>query len=124
MTSVQAVQPGVPFTIALHLHHQPGFHTYWKKPGIVGLPTSIEWTLPEGFTAGPLQWPAPQIVDMAGHPAHGYKRDVLLLTEITPPKTIVGDSLAFTGKLAWMACSKECFPGFQTRTVKAPRPPR
>jgi thiol:disulfide interchange protein DsbD len=117
VSDVAAIQPSVPFTVALHIHHHEGFHTYWKNPGIVGVPTSIKWTLPEGFAAGPIPWPAPEVVEMATHPAHGFHRDVLLLTEITPPAKLVADSVTLTGSLAWMACARECHPGFATRTI-------
>ncbi|NIP92826.1 MAG: hypothetical protein GWO24_04910, partial [Akkermansiaceae bacterium] len=120
VSEVAAIQPGVPFTVALHIRHQPGFHTYWKNPGIVGVPTSIDWKLPEGFEAGPIRWPAPRIVDMATHPAHGYHRDVLLLTEITPPGRIAASSITLEGRLTWMACSKTCHPGFATRRLTLP----
>ena len=48
------VQPGKPFDVALHLHSDPGWHTYWINPGDAGLATSITWMLPPGFTAGPI----------------------------------------------------------------------
>lgn len=120
VSSVAAIQPGVPFTAAIHIRHHEGYHTYWKNPGIVGVPTSIEWTLPEGFAAGPIQWPAPEVVDMATHPAHGYHRDVLLLVDITPPMTIAADSVALEADLAWMACARDCNPGFATRQLNLP----
>ncbi len=120
VSEVAALQPGVPFTIALHIHHHPGFHTYWKNEGIVGVPTSIDWMLPKGFKAGPIQWPAPEVVEMATHPAHGYHRDVLLLVEITPPDQIAAESVILQGELTWMACSKTCHPGFGTRRITLP----
>src|SRR4051794_33600541 len=56
-----SMQPGKPITVALHLVHDPRWHTYWIFPG-TGLPTSIEWTLPPGWKAGPIQWPAPRVL--------------------------------------------------------------
>jgi thiol:disulfide interchange protein DsbD len=120
VADVSAIQPGVPFTVALHVRHEEGFHTYWKAPGIVGLPTMIEWKLPPGFKAGPIEWPSPELVDMASHPAHGYHRDVLLLTRITPPKTIEAKSVTLVGDLTWMACRKTCHPGFALRKITIP----
>ena len=120
VSDVSAIQPGVPFTIALHIHHHQGFHTYWKAPGIVGVPTSIAWKLPAGFQAGPIQWPAPKVVDMATHPAHGYHRDVLLLVEVIPPREITAPSVNFVGDLTWMACSRTCNPGFAQRRLSLP----
>lgn len=118
VSEVAAVQPGVPFTVALHLRHHEGYHTYWKSPGIVGVPTSIEWSLPPGFAAGDIQWPAPELVDMATHPAHGFHREVLLLVAITPPAAITADSVTLTADLAWMACARDCNPGFATRALR------
>ena len=41
-----SVQAGKPFDIALHLHTDPDWHTYWINPGDAGLATMIKWTLP------------------------------------------------------------------------------
>jgi thiol:disulfide interchange protein DsbD len=120
VSEVSAIRPGVPFAVALHIQHQEGFHTYWKAPGIVGVPTSIEWKLPKGFQAGPIQWPAPSLVEMATHPAHGFHREVLLLVEITPPKKVLAESVVLTGDLTWMACSNTCHPGFAARSISLP----
>ena len=55
-----AIVPGQPLTVALRLKHDPHWHTYWQVPGDSGLPTTIKWALPEGWSAGPIQWPVPQ----------------------------------------------------------------
>src|SRR5262245_53837871 len=60
VSEVTSIVPGKPFYVGLHLQHQPGDHTYWRFPGIVGVPTGIKWELPEGFKAGPIEWPEPQ----------------------------------------------------------------
>ena len=109
---VTAVQPGVPFSVALHVLPAKNFHTYWKYPGIVGIPTSVKWTLPGGFRAGEISWPAPKIVDMASHPAHGFHRELFLPILITPPAEITGETVTLSGQLSWMACHRECYPGF------------
>src|SRR5262249_49322754 len=36
---------------------RPGWHVYWLNPGDAGLPTSVRWTMPDGFTVGALRWP-------------------------------------------------------------------
>ncbi len=117
VSEVKSIQPGVPFTVALHILPDKHYHTYWKYPGIVGLPTSVKWRLPEGFHAGEIAWPTPEVVDMAGHPAHGFRRELFLPVVITPPKKLSVSSVTLTGELAWMACHKECHPGFATRSL-------
>ena len=114
------VTPGRPLTLGLHIHHLPGFHTYWKSPGIVGMATSIEWSLPEGFTASKIRWPYPQNTFMSKYPCHGYERDVTLIVDITPPEQITAKEVKFKAKSAWMCCAKGCFPGFETFEITLP----
>jgi DsbC/DsbD-like thiol-disulfide interchange protein len=39
----------------------PGWHVYWRNPGDSGGPPRVRWTrLPPGWSAGEIEWPAPQ----------------------------------------------------------------
>lgn len=107
----RSIAAGRKFTVALKIHHHEKFHTYWKNPGIAGMPTEIRWQLPEGFTAGEIQWPYPEKSMMAVHPVHGYERDVMLLVDITPPAEIPAAKVALKAKATWMACADGCYPG-------------
>ena len=107
----QTIVPGEPFTVGFHLEHEPGYHTYWENPGIVGMATQLKWDLPPGFSASPIIWPYPEVSDMAGHPCHGYERDVTLLTIITPPERIESETVTLKATAAWMCCAKGCYPG-------------
>ena len=59
IAEVAAIRPGEPFRAGLHMKMKSGWHTYWKQPGDAGLPLRVEWSLPAGFTAGPIEWPTP-----------------------------------------------------------------
>ncbi|MEP4077016.1 protein-disulfide reductase DsbD domain-containing protein [Haloferula sp.] len=111
VSSVRSIAPGSTFTFGVTIHHHPGFHTYWKNPGAVGYPIKCKWTLPPGFTVGPIRWPVPEMSDMAGHPVFGYESDVTLLFDISAPAKFESTPLTFYADLAWMACSSECHPG-------------
>ena len=114
LSEVSHFQAGEAFTVGLLLQHQPHHHSYYKFPGIVGVPTCIEWELPEGFKAGPLKWPTPEQVDMRGHGAYGYHDDTVLLATITPPKTFANETVRLGGRVGYMCCSQErCTPGFE-----------
>ncbi len=112
-----AVQPGQPFDVALHLHADPGWHTYWINPGDAGLATTIRWTLPPGFTAGPIQWPTPEKHNMGPLMTYGYAGDVYLLTTITPPKADLPQHFDLKAKATWLVCKEECIPGKAEFTV-------
>jgi len=105
------VQPGRPLDVALHLHSDPGWHTYWINPGDAGLATTITWTLPPGFTAGPIQWPTPEKHNMGPLITYGYEGDVYLLTTITPPKSDLPQHFDVKAKASWLVCQEECIPG-------------
>src|SRR5258707_14977487 len=77
-----ALTPGRPLTVALRLAMQRGWHTYWQNPGDSGLPTTIEWKLPAGLSAGPIQWPVPRVLPVGPLVNYGYEGEVLLLVDI------------------------------------------
>ena len=115
MTTVEA---GKPFGMILHLHMDPGWHTYWINPGDAGLATTIKWTLPPGFTAGPIDWPTPEKHAMGPLMTYGYDGDVYLLTTITPPATgDLPEHFPVKAKAEWLVCQEECIPGKAELTV-------
>ncbi len=120
VTDATSVTPGKPLRIGLVLDPEEGYHTYWKGPGIVGVATTVEWTLPDGFAAGDLIWPAPERVDMVGINAHGYYGKACLITEIQVPESIEADSVTFGAKAAWMCCATSCYPGFTDLELTLP----
>ncbi|MCB1210784.1 MAG: hypothetical protein KDK97_15790 [Verrucomicrobiales bacterium] len=128
VSTVSHVQPGKPFDVGVFIQHEPGYHTYWRLPGIVGVPTSMAWDLPEGFTATALQYPAPERILMFTIKAQGYERDVLLWATVTPPATLnPGENVTIKGKAGWMCCSRACNPGFKDLSITLPvdaSPPR
>ena len=118
---VDGIVPGGTFTVALHLTMAGGYHTYWRHPGTVGLPTSIRWRLPEGFRAGPLQWPVPRVCRMASHDVWGYAGTVMLIADITAPEELPGEgNLVLGAEATWMGCSLRCHPGFQVLELPLP----
>jgi len=107
-----AVAPGRPFRVALALATAPGWHTYWRNPGDSGAPTDIEWQLPEGALAGPIEWPAPQVLPLGEMVNYGYEGEVLLPVSLTPPADLrPGDRFRATAVAYWVACAHICVAG-------------
>lgn len=116
-----AIVPGQDFRVGLFIQHEPGWHTYWQQPGIVGVPTEFRWELPEGFSAGELEYPAPESVLMFHIKAQGYERDVLLQTRITAPAHLQpGQKVRLLGLASWMCCGKTCHPGSLKLALEMP----
>ena len=115
-----AIRPAHPFYVGLRMEPKPGWHTYWKNPGDAGLPLRIEWTLPPGFTAGPIEWPAPVRFETGPLVSYGYDREVLLAVRITPPAAISAKSVTIAGTFDWLECEEVCVAGSATLDLALP----
>ena len=105
-----AVRPGDTVTIALRQMITPGWHTYWVNPGDSGEPTQIDWKLPQGASAGPIQWPLPHAIPIGPLMNFGYSGDVVLLSDIKVPASASGQSFDIAADVKWLVCSDICVP--------------
>lgn len=116
-----AVAPGETFTIVLRETINEGWHTYWRNPGDSGEPTSLTWTLPPGWRAGEIQWPAPEAVPFAMLVNYGYEGEVLFPIEIAVPASArPGSTVTLTAAAYWLVCSDICIPEDATLTLSVP----
>ena len=100
--------------LGLQLTHQPAWHTYWKNSGDSGLPTTLQWTLPPGVSAGEIAWPLPQRFTLGNLVNYGYGGTMLLpvpLT-ITPDfkPSLLGGDIEVKLKASWLVCREVCIP--------------
>lgn len=117
-----AIKPGQPVTVALRLVHDEHWHTYWLNPG-TGLATDIKWTLPPGWKAGEIQWPAPTMIkDRTGSViGNGYEGDLLLPVVLTPPADLaVGSTVELKAAANWLMCDDVCIPGKASVSLSLP----
>ena len=103
----EGVEPGKPVWVGLQIAHQPEWHTYWKNSGDSGLPTTLEWQLPQGITAGDIAWPVPKKITIGTLANYGYENTVLLPVPLTVAKGFSGTQLDIKLKAAWLVCKKE-----------------
>ena len=117
----EAIAPGETILIARRMKHDSGWHTYWKSPGIVGVATDLDWTLPKGFKAGEIQWPQPERVQMGPYDAYGYHGEVFLSLPFTAPADAKpGTQVKLKARASWMCCSKTCHPAFADVSMTLP----
>src|SRR3954452_24928985 len=67
--------PGGEVELAVHMRPAPGWHGYWLNPGDAGLPMDVKWQLPKGFVIGPLRYPVPTRLTVAGIMNYVFDRD-------------------------------------------------
>lgn len=108
----KAVVPGKKFKLGVELKQEPGWHTYYRESGEAGMPTKINWILPEGFRAGDLLWEMPHKLVDSGITTYGYNDRTLIAAEIDVPATAKpGEKLSFKAKVKWLSCKDACIPG-------------
>jgi DsbC/DsbD-like thiol-disulfide interchange protein len=106
-----ALVPGQTTTIGLRIIHDKDWHTYWKFPGVAGVPTQIKWSLPKGLTASPIIWQHPQRTKMSVYDVYGYEGEAILLTEITAVPDFKSDKpVQLKTEITGMMCAQVCIP--------------
>jgi len=109
LSSVDAIAPGQPFDVALELNHPKEWHSYYKNSGGIEESLKIRWELPEGFEAGPIQWPTPEVKESYFGMSFIYSDSVTFLITITPPSSLeVGTEATLTAWPNWQICKDLC----------------
>jgi len=106
----QGLQPGAPVWAGLRLDHAPDWHSYWQNPGDSGLPTELQWILPEGLAAGAIQWPTPRKFPLGDLANYGYDGTVLLPVPLTVAPSLPDGSVLLQVRASWLICRQECIP--------------
>lgn len=110
ISEFDSIKEGQEFDVAIRLNPNPGWHIYWENPGDNGQAPSISWELPEGWTAGDLQFPVPHFVPFQGMMSYGYDASTLFISTIQPSDSF--DEVVLKGSVRWLACDDSiCLPG-------------
>ena len=122
VADVRSIQPGAHFTVGLLMRMSPGWHTYWQNPGETGLPTEIRWKLPEGFTAGAIEWPLPEKqIERGDVLTYGYAGETMLLIPFSAPSALPpGLPVKIAASVSWLECKNSCVPGKASLSLTLP----
>lgn len=120
-SAARAVAPGDTVPVAIRLRPDAGWHTYWRHAGDVGSAPVVTWRLPEGVTASPLRWPAPELIEAPPLASYGYEREVQLLGSIhVPHEARIGEPVTLAATVTWVVCEVECIAGDVDLTLTLP----
>lgn len=118
--STTAVEGGKAFYVGFEFKIAEGYHTYWRFPGSPGFALKVKWDLPEGWTAGDLEFPLPvTATDPNAQVFLAYEHEVMFLAKITPPAEVKGES-TIAASLRWQVCRETCLVGTDTLEIKLP----
>jgi thiol:disulfide interchange protein len=104
---------GETLKIGLLLKHDLHWHTYWRNPGDSGLPTEIQWKLPDQWKAGAIEWPVPKRIPIGPLVNFGFEGTLLLPVKLIVPESVANFATVttITAKVQWLMCKDVCIPG-------------
>jgi thiol:disulfide interchange protein DsbD len=122
LTAEKAAVPGRILTLGWRFRIDEGWHLYWHGVSDTGVPPSVALTLPAGWEAGPLRWPAPsRHVSPGDILDHVYVGEVVLLQTVqVAADAPLGGRAEIRARLDWLACSENCAPGSAELVLSLP----
>ncbi|MDF0596882.1 protein-disulfide reductase DsbD family protein [Psychromarinibacter halotolerans] len=108
-----AAQDGVPqsgrtLSAGLDLQLGDGWKTYWRSPGEVGIPPSVDWTGSENVSEVEFLWPAPKRFTAFGIENFGYHGEVVFPLRIELARQ--GEAARLQAEISLLVCSDICVP--------------
>jgi thiol:disulfide interchange protein DsbD len=122
--SLDAAHTAMPPHVGLLFDLEPGWHVYWTNAGDSGEPPAVKWTLPDGVTVGPLQFPAPKRLPLGPLMDFGYETQVLFPAELhvrantanaiantANATNAANKGVPIAADVSWLVCRQACIPG-------------
>src|SRR6202522_3292028 len=82
------IAPGGTLQVGLLLTLEEHWHVYWINAGDSGEPPKVTWTLPDGITAGAMQFPIPSPLPLGPLMDFGYEDEVAFPIQLTAASTL------------------------------------
>jgi len=120
VSEYKTVAAGKAFRVAVKLEHEEHWHSYGKvlPAEVIGKPTTLKWTLPEGWTMEELAWPATREVESTdGKKSQGYD-GVVYLPALIMPKGVSGSVGELSVQVDALVCDPQnCMPAKPKATL-------
>lgn len=117
ISGIEAAKTGDEFYVAARFKIAKHWHIYWLNPGDAGLPTAIEWNLPEGIEVREIYWPSPKRYKFGEFYNFGFDNEVIVPVRLVA-KNINAGSVRITANASWLVCREKCIPGSGTSTIE------
>lgn len=127
ISGVEAVGEGDAVPLGLDVQLEPGWHTYWRSPGMAGLPPQIQWKLDaaavtsqEAANLGDttMQYPAPERFSDSGIDTIGYRERVVFPIEAKLNRP--GQAVELRPSIDLLICNNICLPRHFVLALKIP----
>ncbi|WP_233416710.1 protein-disulfide reductase DsbD family protein [Halovulum marinum] len=120
ITAENGINPdATSISAGLQLQLGEGWKTYWRSPGEVGRPPSIEWAGSENIKAAEFLWPAPERFTAFGIENFGYRDEVVFPIQILLNEP--GAPVDLRARVNLLVCSTVCIPQDFELSLTLPR---
>jgi DsbC/DsbD-like thiol-disulfide interchange protein len=93
---------------AVEIRLAPGWHTYWRAPGMAGVPPRFDWSGSRNLAGVSYEWPRPQLFESFGTATIGYEGALVLPVVLTPHRP--GGDIEAALDLSFGVCDEICVP--------------
>lgn len=119
ITAENGVTPGATsLSAGLQLQLGENWKTYWRSPGEVGIPPSVDWSGSQNVAEVSFLWPAPERFTAFGIENFGYHNEVVFPLRITLSN--VGAPVRLNARVTLLTCSTVCVPQDFTLSLALP----
>ena len=94
---------------AIRIALAPGWKTYWRSPGEIGIPPRFSWRGSRNLASVQIHWPTPKISYTNGLRSIGYSGVTIVPIELTPKGNDQG-TIALRGAIEIGVCREICVP--------------
>jgi DsbC/DsbD-like thiol-disulfide interchange protein len=124
IADLNSLQPSHILWAGLLFQLDPGWHVYWQNAGDSGEPPRVHWSLPPGFRAGAIVWPAPMRLGTGSVVDYGYENQVLLMVPIegasVAAKSGKNGTIQLAADVSYLVCREICIPGKAHTSLSLP----
>jgi len=92
-----------------------GWHIGARRPGVVGIPTTLEWQLPKGWSVTNEVWPAPEAAPVGRDSSFTYSGAFAIKASLVGPRASAAGPVQAV--LSYGICREMCIPGQVTLTL-------
>lgn len=110
IVDTERLKPGESSWAAIEFELKEHWHIYWVNPGDSGLAAELNWTLPDGLSAGPIHWPTPIRIEYSGLFNYGYEGQTGLLVPITVDEGARLEPFEMSVHVSYLICKDICVP--------------
>jgi suppressor for copper-sensitivity B len=102
--------------VGLEFDLEPGWHIYWRSPGVAGLPPEVSWEGSRNLAAAEMSWPRPTRYELLGIETLAYSERVIF--PVTVEARHPSAPMALVADVSFLICGEEiCVPDQATVTL-------